>query len=35
MLPVRWVAEALGAEVEWDDTTKDAIIRMPIGEPGD
>jgi hypothetical protein len=33
-LPARWVAEALGAEVTWDDTTKDAIIRMPIGEPG-
>lgn len=33
-LPARWVAEALGAEVTWDDTTKDAVIRMPIGEPG-
>jgi hypothetical protein len=29
-LPARWVAEALGAEVEWDDTTKQAIIKMPI-----
>jgi hypothetical protein len=26
------VAEALGAEVEWDDTTKQAIIKMPIEE---
>lgn len=34
-LPARWVAEALGAEVEWDDTTKQAIIKMPITEPGD
>jgi len=33
-LPARWVAEALGAEVEWDDTTKQAIIKMPI-EPED
>ena len=33
-LPARWVAEALGAEVEWDDTTKQAIIKMPI-ESGD
>lgn len=29
-LPARWVAEALGAEVEWDDITKQAIIKMPI-----
>jgi hypothetical protein len=29
-LPARWVAEALGAAVEWDDTTKQAIIKMPI-----
>jgi len=35
-LPAHWVAEALGAEVEWDDTTKQAIIKMPIEEePGD
>lgn len=33
-LPARWVAEALGAEVEWDDTTKQAIIKMPIEQPG-
>lgn len=33
-LPARWVAEALGAEVEWDDTAKQAIIKMPIKEPG-
>jgi hypothetical protein len=33
-LPARWVAEALGAEVEWDDITKQAIIKMPI-EPED
>lgn len=31
-LPARWVAEALGAEVEWDDTTKHAIIKMPVTE---
>jgi hypothetical protein len=31
-LPARWVAEALGAEVEWDDTTKQAIIKMPVTE---
>jgi len=34
-LPARWVAEALGAEVDWDDTTKQAIIKMPIEKPGD
>ena len=34
-LPARWVAEALGAQVEWDDTAKQAIIKMPIAaEPG-
>ena len=33
-LPARWVAEALGAEVQWDNTTKQAIIKMPI-EPED
>ena len=34
-LPARWVAEALGAQVEWDDTAKQAIIKMPIvTEPG-
>ena len=33
-LPARWVAEALGAQVEWDDTAKQAIIKMPIVEPG-
>jgi hypothetical protein len=33
-LPARWVAEALGAEVEWDDTSREAIIKMPITEPG-
>jgi hypothetical protein len=33
-LPARWVAEALGAEVEWDENTKQAIIKMPI-EPED
>jgi hypothetical protein len=31
-LPARWVAEALGAEVEWDDATKQAIIKMPVTE---
>jgi hypothetical protein len=34
MLPARWVAESLGAEVEWDETTKQAIIRTPVTEPG-
>lgn len=34
-LPARWVAEALGAEVEWDDAAKQAIIKMPVIEPGD
>jgi len=33
-LPARWVAEALGAEVEWDDTNKQAIIKLPIKQPG-
>lgn len=31
-LPARWVAEALGAEVEWDENTKQAIIKMPVTE---
>lgn len=31
-LPARWVAEALGAEVEWDDASKQAIIKIPITE---
>jgi hypothetical protein len=34
-LPARWVAEALGATVEWDDTAKQAIIKMPVEKPGD
>jgi hypothetical protein len=29
MLPARWVAEALGATVEWDETLNQAIIIMP------
>lgn len=29
-IAARWVAEALGAEVEWDENTKQAIIKMPI-----
>lgn len=33
-LPARWVAEALGAEVDWDNTSKHAIIKMPLKEPG-
>lgn len=33
-LPARWVAEALGAEVTWNDTTKQAIIKIPIEKPG-
>lgn len=34
-LPARWISEALGAQVEWDNTTKQAIIKMPITtEPG-
>jgi len=32
MLPARWVAEALGAEVDWDENTKQAIIKMPVTE---
>lgn len=35
MLPARWVAEALGAEVTWDDITKQTIIKMPTEQPGD
>lgn len=35
MLPARWVAEALGAEVTWDDDTKQTIIKMPTEQPGD
>lgn len=31
-LPARWVAEALGAIVEWDDATKQTIIKIPIKE---
>jgi len=30
MLPAQWVAEALGATVEWDATTNQATIKMPI-----
>lgn len=33
-LPVRWVAEALGATVEWNDSTRQATIKMPIEKPG-
>ena len=32
MLPARWVAEALSAEVDWDENTKQAIIKMPVTE---
>ena len=34
MLPARWVAEALGAEVEWDESGQQAIIKMPVTKPG-
>jgi hypothetical protein len=34
-LPARWVAEALGATVGWDDVSKQATIKMPITEPED
>jgi hypothetical protein len=27
MLPVRWVAETLGAEVTWDEETQEAVIK--------
>lgn len=33
-LPARWVAEALGAEVEWDNSAKQATIKMPVKGPG-
>lgn len=33
MLPARWLAEAFGAEVKWDDKTKQATIK--IAQPGD
>lgn len=29
MLPARWVAEALGATVEWDESLNQAVIIMP------
>ncbi len=29
MLPARWVAETLGAAVEWDNITQQAIIKIP------
>lgn len=32
MLPARWLAEALGAEVSWDDATQQATIK--IAQPG-
>lgn len=31
-LPARWVAEALGAEVTWDNAAKQATIKMPVKE---
>ena len=34
-LPARWVAEALGAEVEWDSITKQTTIKIPIEEAED
>lgn len=33
MVPVRWIAEALGAEVEWDAATKTVIIRTKADTP--
>lgn len=35
MLPARWVAEALGAEVDWDEANQQATIKLPETEPGD
>lgn len=35
MLPARWVAEALGAEVNWDEASQQATIKLPVTEPGD
>lgn len=35
MLPARWVAESLGAEVDWNEEQQQAIIKLPITEPGD
>jgi hypothetical protein len=32
MLPARWVSEALGATVEWNETLNQVVITMPIGE---
>jgi hypothetical protein len=32
MLPARWVAEPLGATVEWNNDTKQATISVP--KPG-
>lgn len=29
MLPARWVAEALGATVEWNESLNQAVIIMP------
>lgn len=33
MVPVRWIAEALGAEVEWDAQTKTVFIRTNTSSP--
>jgi hypothetical protein len=33
-LPARWVAEALGAEVLWDDATQQTTIKIPVEKPG-
>jgi hypothetical protein len=30
MLPARWVAEALGAEVEWDGDTGEVTIKQGL-----
>lgn len=30
MLPARWVAEALGAEVEWDEDTGEVTIKQGL-----
>jgi len=29
MVPVRWVAEALGAEVEWNEESRNVLINTP------
>ena len=35
MLPARYVAEALGSEIKWDEVTQQVLIITPEIEPGD